>query len=81
MLQLERHTPSSTGHPNPVDVEMGFEIGVANHVVEGEWVWADNVTEIGVHHAVFGTSLEPPRYKCHHGMRFATIAGEAADEI
>lgn len=60
---------------------MGFEVGVANHVVEGEWVWADNVTEIGVEHAAFNASLKPPRHEGYHGVCFATIAGEAADEI
>lgn len=60
---------------------MCFEIGVADHVVKGKWVRADNIAKVCVQHATFGTSLKPPCYERDHGVRFAAVASKTADEI
>ncbi len=60
---------------------MGFEIGVADHVVKGERAWANNIAKVCVHHTALRTALKPPCHKRDHGVRFSAVAGETADEI
>jgi hypothetical protein len=40
--------PPTAGHPDAVNVEMGFKVGVADHIVEREGFGADNVAKVGV---------------------------------
>lgn len=60
---------------------MGFEIGVADHVVKGEGVRADDIAEVCVCHAACSAPLKPPRHERDHGVCFATVAREAAHEV
>ena len=56
---IECDAPSAAGHPDAMNVEMRFKVGVADHVVEGEGFWADDVAEIGVNHIAIDAALEP----------------------
>lgn len=60
---------------------MGFEIGIADHVVKGEGARADDVAKVCVRHATFGAAFKPPCHERNHGMRFATVPGETTNEI
>lgn len=64
-----------------MNVEMGFKVGIANHVVEGERFGADNVAKVGVNHAAINAALKPEFDQRHHGVGFTAVAGEAADEV
>lgn len=64
-----------------MNVEMGFKVGVANHVVEREGFGADDVAEVRVNHVAIDAPLEPELDERHHGVGFAAIAGETADEV
>lgn len=60
---------------------MGFEVGVADEVVKGEWLWADDVAKVCVHHASCCASFKPPRNQCNHGVNLAAVAGKTANEV
>lgn len=78
---FEGDVPPTAWHPDAVNIEMGFKVGVADHVVERERFGADDVAEVGVNHAAFDAALKPEFDQGDHGVRFAAVAGEAAYEV
>ena len=60
---------------------MGFEVGIADEIVKGEWVWAHDVAEICMHYVACRTSFKPPRHERHHRVNLPTIAGKTPHEV